>query len=227
MYSEYYFGKGDSVVTGVMSSRYKDIRDKCLEAWGKVDPGVGVKIIIKDTSGEDEETFQGNKVINELVEKVTTPFVLLLNDDVYPIMHGWVVGLLRCLQKYSLSCVAPNFTQKFDGYDIKLGSNMTICRKGFPLEGVSGGTLLCRTEDWREVGGYDENYLWNYDDVDLTWRLNELNNYDEGAMICWLLVHHPDKSTTSRNQEVYDRKIETTRVFHNKKWGIKEDGIKG
>lgn len=58
----------------------------------------------------------------------------------------------------------------------------------FASDWVSGAFLLCRTQDFREVGGFDEDYFLYYEDIDLCRRARERGQ--SAKFIGTAVAHH-------------------------------------
>ncbi len=126
---------------------------------------------------------------NRALERVQTPFTLLLNTDarIAPDSLGELVEALSADQgaaaaqpvlrswDWPLLCVGEGgtMTRFGEGYDMRFLHLDPGLRAGEPkrVPVVSAAVSLWRTEALRKAGGFDENIFMYFEDVDLCMRL--------------------------------------------------------
>ena len=127
--------------------------------------------------------------VNQLAEKVTTDWMLLVNNDVE--LHRGSGRQLRTYVKYAdrkVGLVATSvwrpdgtldsFGDTFSwllGRPLKRGrGTQDVVRAArLPLLSVSGAVMLVKMEMWRQLNGLDEGFAQYYEDVDFGWRAIE------------------------------------------------------
>lgn len=136
---------------------------------------------------------------NEALKFVEEDIYVLLNNDV-EVTHGWLNPLVAQFQKSeSIAAVQPKIKSlkeptKFDyagaagGFIDALG--YPFCRgrifehleedKGqydteMEIFWASGACMAIRKRNFREIGGFDESYFAHMEEIDLCWRLKNLN----------------------------------------------------
>ncbi|MBQ6218260.1 MAG: glycosyltransferase [Methanosphaera sp.] len=89
---------------------------------------------------------------------------------------------------------------------------------------VTAATMLVKKSTYQEVGGFDNSYVYGYEDVDLCLKLYKAgykNIYNPNAML-----YHYEFGTQEKDnkKEVRDRRLNNQRIFINKwnKWLRKE-----
>ena len=115
----------------------------------------------------------------EGLKHVTTPYVVLLNNDA-TVRPGWLTELLTPLEDPSVAAVTSKLLfpdgrlQSAGGYLEPSGYGHDIDTGGLQPAEVAygcGAALALRMDALREVGGMDPAYFLYYEDVDLSWRL--------------------------------------------------------
>lgn len=124
---------------------------------------------------------------NRAAERVTAPYLALLNPDAFP-EPDWLENLVTAVDRRpEAACVASLLVmadndRRYDG----VGDCMHACgaswrgargalRLETPREGyvfsACAAAALYRVETWRALGGFDESYFCYQEDVDLGFRL--------------------------------------------------------
>jgi len=208
-------------ITIAALSRYSDLREKFVDGLKKVNPGIKADIKIHDTSGIKEEDFHAPKTWNKLLKSIDTPYTCMMNDDVYPKSDYWLYQLLYWLEKLKMSSVGPftNCERVFNKNALNvLSPNMLFLSKDVPytLQSLPWGCVVYRTEQFKSIGGWDENFEFWYDDIDLSFRMEQ---FGPVGITYSAVAHHPDGSTWRRNEKLYDAKKARGREYFISKWG--------
>ncbi len=119
---------------------------------------------------------------NEAMAEVKTPFALLLNPDC-DIKHDSLQILMDVLRRYpSAGIVAPQswranhkpqkcFRPAF--YEPRLKKPYQLADGTCSAQWLNGCCLLTRTQAFRDIGGFDENFFLFYEDDDLCLRMRK------------------------------------------------------
>lgn len=140
----------------------------------------------------------GNNVALQHIEE---PFVLFVNPDAFVDAHSIAVGMEFLDNNPSVSLACPNvvnekgekeflcrgyptirallgrlfgvrFFQEANRKYLLLDRDWSIIRHDFEI--ASGCFMLCRTNDLKRIGGFDERYFLYFEDYDLSLRLVKL-----------------------------------------------------
>ncbi len=129
----------------------------------------------------------GFSIANNLaIKKVTTPYTGLLNNDTYADPR-WLQHLFKALEDYPkagfaaskmLLYDAPNlidrvgdaYTRSGTGMLRGRGSDKKSYEKTEWVFGACAGAALYRTEMFKDIGFFDEDFWLLYEDVDLSFR---------------------------------------------------------
>ena len=122
----------------------------------------------------------------------TGEILLFLNDDIAVITPDWIEAMLALLQIDGVGAVGPKLL--FETGEIQHAGVSIVdatpdhVRRGYPGDdpghffstvgnrnylAVTGACLMVRRDDFEALGGFDEAYAVNYNDVDLCLRLWE------------------------------------------------------
>lgn len=124
---------------------------------------------------------------NAGARQATGKYVAFLNNDAH-VMPDWLVELVRALRlDPEVICAGSRLMNSagdrvefggssinFYGYGYQEGydrSNIAAYAGTHPAIFACGGALLIQRSVFLDVGGFDEDYFANYEDVDLGWRL--------------------------------------------------------
>jgi GT2 family glycosyltransferase/glycosyltransferase involved in cell wall biosynthesis len=124
---------------------------------------------------------------NRAISASTSTYVVLLNDDMR-VEPNWLIQLVRAVQSEPNVACAGSKILSWDGtavdfagheysplgYATGLGYGDAVldAHDGqHYLFAASGGAMLVQRNAFLDVGGFDENFLAYYEDLDLGWRL--------------------------------------------------------
>ncbi|GJD32107.1 hypothetical protein PMNALOAF_3373 [Methylobacterium adhaesivum] len=129
----------------------------------------------------------------------TGEILVFLNDDIMVITPDWIEAMLALLQIEGVGAVGPKLL--FETGEIQHAGVSIVdatpdhVRRGYPGDdpghffstvgnrnylAVTGACLMVRAADFRSLGGFDEAYAVNYNDIDLCLRL-----WDRGQRIVY------------------------------------------
>jgi GT2 family glycosyltransferase len=137
--------------------------------------------------------FNWSRVNNLGVEKATGDHLLFLNDDTEVITPDWLEAMLGYSQQSEIGAVGAKLLFP-DGGLQHVGVTVLDGKPGHPFYGyptehtgyycrnvlahncaaVTGACLMTRREVFDEIGGFDENFPLNYNDVDYCMKLRKL-----------------------------------------------------
>lgn len=144
--------------------------------------------------------FNYSSVNNYAVEFAKGDILLFLNNDTEVINNGWMERMLEHVQRKDVGAAGaklyyPNNTVQHGGVIIGILDVAGHSHKGFSrnscgyinrlcvvqnLSAVTGACLMVRKEVFKEAGGFDENFILAYGDVDLCLKIRA-----KGYLIIW------------------------------------------
>lgn len=139
-----------------------------------------------------DDEFNWSRVNNFGASQASGEFLLFLNDDTEVITPGWLEAMIEFAQQKEIGAVGPKLLFP-DGSLQHVGVTVLDGKPGHPFYGypgkhpgyfcrnflphncaaVTGACLMTRTEVFREMGGFDESFPLNYNDVDYCFRLRQ------------------------------------------------------
>jgi len=137
-----------------------------------------------------DDAFNWSRVNNLAAEEAAGDYLLFLNDDTEVTTPGWIEALLEFAQQPEVGAVGARLLFA-DGGLQHAGVTVLNGRPGHPFYGyprrhtgyfcrtvlphncaaVTGACLMTPAAVFREVGGFDETFPLNYNDVDYCLRL--------------------------------------------------------
>src|SRR5262249_30246175 len=136
--------------------------------------------------------FNWSAVNNLGAQHATGDYLLFLNDDMEVLGPGWIEALLEFAQQKEIGAVGAKLLFP-DGGLQHVGVTVLDGKPGHPFYGypkqhtgyycrnvlphncaaVTGACLMTRREVFHELGGFDESFPLNYNDVDYCLRLRQ------------------------------------------------------
>ena len=158
-------------------------------------------------------------------------YVVFLNNDTVPVA-GWLDRLVECARERPAAAAVgakllfPNGTIQHAGLTITRDGWPRHLYAGFPgnheavsrtrkMAAVTGACMLVRAEDFERMGGFDEEFVNGYEDVDLCHRLTAAGR--EVWYCAESLVYHLESVTrwpTGRPEAV-----EGNMALYAERWG--------
>ena len=140
-----------------------------------------------------DKPFNFSRINNFAVENAQGEHVLFLNDDTEIISENWMDSMLEHSIKPNVGAVGvllfyPNDTIQHAGVLIGVGGITSHAFEGLPrnnqgykglvnnireCSAVTGACLMIKKSLFEQVGGFDENLAYSFNDVDLCLRLRE------------------------------------------------------
>ena len=176
------------------------------------------------------EGFNWSAINNYAVSQAASgDYLLLLNNDTEVITPDWIEQMLMYAQRPDVGAVGamlyyPDDTVQHAGVILGMGGvaahafrEFTRENRGYmgrlcyaqDLSAVTGACMLLRREVWEQVGGLDERFAVNFNDVDLCLRIREA-----GYLVVWTpyaeLYHYESKSRGG-NRDTPEKKARTER----------------
>lgn len=176
--------------------------------------------------------FNWAAINNFAIASASGEYLLLLNNDIEVISENWIEEMLMFAQRPDVGVVGamlyyPDDTIQHAGVilgmkdvaahafaHVKRGNPGYAGRLSYAqnLSAVTGACMLMRKDVCDQVGGIDESFPVNYNDVDLCLRMREA-----GYLVVWTpyaeLYHYESKSrgTPKTPEEQAERLVEATR----------------
>jgi GT2 family glycosyltransferase len=149
---------------------------------------------------EWNKPFNYSSVNNYAAEFAKGDILLFLNNDTEVINNDWMERMLEHVQRKEVGAAGaklyyPNNTVQHGGVIIGVSDIAGHSHKEFPrnscgyinrlciiqnLSAVTGACLMVRREVFKEAGGFDENFILAYGDVDLCLKIRA-----KGYLIIW------------------------------------------
>ena len=180
---------------------------------------------------------------NEAVNLAEGELLLFLNNDVIP-LKGWLCELVKeCLNNPKVGSIGskliyPNkkdfkfnckiqhvgIAFRYEGdfyrpYNIGNGQNINNFNEKAKRAALTAACLLVRKDRFLEVGGFDENYKYGYEDVDLGLKLLK-KGYENIYMPTSILYHYEfGTQNKDKSNEIRKRRLNNIKIFQ-KKWHV-------
>lgn len=139
------------------------------------------------------EPFNFSRINNFAIAKAAGEHVIFLNDDTIVISPDWIERMLEQSQKPHVGAVGtrllyPDNTVQHAGILIGVGGVASHAFEGFPrynpgyqgllqevrsCSAVSAACMMIKKRVFEEIGGFDEQLVYSFNDVDLCLRLRE------------------------------------------------------
>lgn len=157
--------------------------------------------------------FNFSKLNNYAAKQAVGDYLLFLNNDTEVIAPDWIEGMVEQAQKPAIGAVGalllyPDNTIQHAGVVMGLGGLAAHSHYGFPATtpgyvcqvkcisnvlAVTGACLMCRREVFETTGGFDEELVVAYNDVDLCLKM-VAKGYRNVYVPHVVLYHHESKS---------------------------------
>lgn len=161
---------------------------------------------------DNDGSFSSNN--NEAAAEGDSEYILFLNDDIEPLNDEWLLNMTRILDTdpkvgaVGALLLYPNklvqhcgvmFDQRTNGLPFHIHykqapTNFTAANRYY--QSVTAACMLVRREDFEKLGGFDEAYIYGYEDVDLCLKLKHELNKNTVYCANAQLVHHEGISGT-------------------------------
>lgn len=231
---------GDPLVSIVICSRNPRLLGRCLRGLVRKSAGARYELIVVHHLGEDnarmrslitgagaactefEGAFNFSAMNNLGTKNARGEILLFLNDDVTPLVSGWLASLAAQVQRPSVAIAGarllyPSGLLQHAGVAVGIGDGcghpgrFTHGSPHFPwlkmardVSAVTGACLAIRREVFDQLGGFDPELPVNYNDVDLCLRARQAGYrvmYEPAA-----LLRHDECQTRAGGTTYDDRK---------------------
>jgi hypothetical protein len=189
-----------------------------------------------------EGSFNFSRINNFAVRKARGEVLVFLNNDTEVISPNWIQEMLMFAQRPDVAAVGarllyPDNTIQHAGVILGIGGVAGHAHKTFRrdepgyvsrlqlaqnLSAVTGACLMVRRAVFDEVGGFDEDFVVAFNDVDLCMRFRArgyLNVYTPFAQ----LYHHESKSRGLEDTDEKRRRFQGEVLRFQGRWGEELD----
>jgi GT2 family glycosyltransferase len=176
---------------------------------------------------------------NQILNKINSNFHIILNPDIFLTSVDSISKLINFLNKYpSIGMVSPKligfdnkeqallkFKPSFFDFFIRFFIPKYINKKktlfglksGFyHVDFLSGAFLFLRTELFRKIGGFDENFFMYLEDADLTHRVNKIS---QSVYLPEITVVHKWERMSHKKFRFFKIMIQSV-FYYYRKWGF-------
>ncbi len=201
-----------------------------LTSWASDKAENNVKVI------RDDGDFNFSRLMNTGAEHADADILLLLNNDTEAIAPGWLEEMLQHALRPDIGCVGSKLiydddTVQHAGVILGLGGYAAHSHRGFPkdhagyfnrlqtvqnVSAVTAACLMVRKTVFAEVGGFTEDFVVAYNDVDFCLKVKKAgyrNLYTPYAE----LYHYESKSRgledTDEKKRRFDREKDLLRTL--------------
>jgi len=182
----------------------------------------------------NDGSFSSNN--NEAAAEGDSEYILFMNDDIEPVNESWLVGMTTVLDtdpkvgavgalllypnKKQVQHCGVMFDERTNGlpYHIYYKQPPTqFMASSRYYQAVTGACLLVRREDFETLGGFDEGYIYGYEDIDYCLRLR--HELKKSSVYCAAaqLIHHEGVSGTFKQHP----HLKTNMKLFREKWSGK------
>jgi O-antigen biosynthesis protein len=183
--------------------------------------------------------FNYSKINNFAVTKATGDYLLFLNNDTEILTPDWIEGMLEQAQRPSIGAVGalllyPDNTIQHAGVIIGIGGVAGHSHKHFPQDSngyfyqlktvnnysaITAACLMCKKEDFKLVGGFEEKLEVAFNDVDFCLKLIAL-----GYRNIWIphviVYHYESKSRGYEDTPEKQKRFAEEVKYMKSKWKI-------
>jgi GT2 family glycosyltransferase len=175
---------------------------------------------------------------NFAVRQVNSPYILFLNNDTKVISGEWLTAMLEHIQRNDIGAVGakllyPDNTVQHAGIIIGLGGIAGHSHKYYPdqshgyagrasviqnVSAVTAACLLTKKELFENIGGFDEDLVQAFNDVDLCLKIRE-----KGYQIIFTpyarLYHYESRTRGYEDSPEKRMRFSLERNLIRQKWG--------
>jgi GT2 family glycosyltransferase len=187
---------------------------------------------------QDKEVFNFSRLINLGRKNASGEFILLLNNDTEVISPDWLEAMMEHAQRKEIGVVGAkllydNDTIQHAGVIVGLGGAAGHVLVGEDRDGpgyfnyvnmlntysaVTGACFMVRKSVFDEVGGFDESFGTEYNDVDFCLKIREAGYYNLYVPHCELYhFESMSRGHPHSTSESYKKHVKEVNMFR-KKW---------
>lgn len=180
----------------------------------------------------DQGSFNFPRLVNAAVARTTHDLIVLLNNDTYVIEPGWLDELVSHALQSDVGAVGakllyPNGRIQHAGVVIGVGGYSGHVHRQLPADyvdhlgrlrvphevsAVTAACLAVRRQSWDDVGGFDETFAVDFNDIDFCLRLRQ-----RGLRNIWtphaVLGHEESASRRSDTSKLPPRFMAEAKLF--------------
>lgn len=180
--------------------------------------------------------FNFSKLINFGVTKSSGEYILLLNNDTEVITSDWIESMLEQAQRDSIGVVGaqllfPNDTIQhagvilgmegisghcFIGYDLDAPGYSNMIKTTNNFSALTGACMMIHKEKYLEVGGFDERFAVEFNDIDFCLKLKE-KGYHNIYLPHTKLYHY---ESLSRGNQISSTRMVKEINLMKKRWEV-------
>ncbi|MDR2109555.1 MAG: glycosyltransferase family 2 protein [Coriobacteriales bacterium] len=187
-------------------------------------------------------SFNFSAINNFAARQAEGEMLLFLNNDTSVISPDWMQEMLMFAQRPEVAAVGarllfPDDTIQHGGVIIGIGGLAGHAHKGFKrdspgyvcrlqlvqnISAVTGACLMLRKQVFWQIGGFDEDFVVAFNDVDLCMRLRAagyLNVFTPFAE----LYHHESKTRGYEDTPEKNKRFRGESVLFRKRWALELD----
>ena len=168
-----------------------------------------------DNSG----SFSSNN--NAVAKEGTGEYILFLNDDIYPLRDDWLYNMLNIIENNSKVGVVGSlllypdqktiqhcgvfFSNKTNSLPYHMFYKQSIDKVSNFIshhryyQAITGACMLMRRKDFEEVGGFNTQYYYGYEDIHLCLDIKKILNKSSVYCADSILVHNEGISGSFKN----------------------------
>ncbi len=181
----------------------------------------------------NDGSFSSNN--NEAATEGDGEYILFLNDDVEPINESWLlsmtqildsdqkvgaVGALLLYPNKSVQHCGVMFDQRTNGLPFHIHYRQPFSpfmQASRYYQAVTAACMMVRREDFEKLEGFNEEYKYGYEDIDLCLRLK--HSLDKNVVYCAgaQLIHHEGISGKFKKHP----HLQNNMKLFREKWGTK------
>lgn len=177
---------------------------------------------------------------NLIAKEGTGDYLLFLNDDTYPLRDDWLQKMVAVLEanekistvgalllypdKKTIQHCGVFFSQKTNNlpyhlfYRQSFEQHRSFISQYRYFQAITGACLLIRRKDFEAVGGFNEKFYYQYEDIALC--LDVKNQLKKHCLFCpeALLVHDEGISKDGSQNPKFRQNIETFKQLYTGKY---------
>jgi len=151
------------------------------------------------------ENFGYGKANNIGLKKVKTKYALILNPDA-TLHPSSLENFIKATEKvYDFAIMAPYIQEEKDKFDKHYSKNISPVE----VENVKGFAMFLNISEFKEVGFFDENFFFYFEEIDLCKRL--INNHKKIYLVPSIKINHTGGQS---HDEALNKEMELSRNWH-------------
>lgn len=228
----------DSIIENTHYSDYEIIivennstDNNILQYYGTLEMAYGQKVL------SFQEPFNFSKINNYASKYAEGEYLLFLNNDTKVINNRWLDEMVNCIEDELIGIVGATLlydddtiqhagvkiaTRAIAYHEYHRAPNTILNNKLVEsriVDAVTGACLLTKKSLFEEVGGFDENLPYAYNDVDYCLKIK-----NTGHEVMWtpdaLLYHYESKTRGYEDTPEKKERLKNETEYMRSKWNI-------